>query len=991
MAPTVLIRDSLKTRITLSTLGIFLAGLWSLAFFASQILREDMERLLGEQQFTIVSMAAGQLNNELEIRRDALENAARLLSQTMQEKPAKVQTSLAAILQEQYSYSTHFNGGITAYRLDGTAIADIPKQAGRVGANHMHIDSIAAALKEGKTTFSRPILTGEATAPEFTIATPLWDDHGRVIGALAGVIKLGRPNPLSQIINNPHGKMGGFLLIAPKSQQVIAATDKNRIMEPTPASGFDPLIDRFIQGHEESGVANSPRGEKELISGKNIPVAGWYMVLALPATVAYTPISYMRWQLTLITFLVTLLAGGLTWSRLKLLLSPLASTARKLAGITDGSQPLQTLPVTKQDEIGQLISGFNALLETLVQREKALQETQATLQAAMDQSPAGIAIADAPDGALRYLNDAGLIIRGETRETVAYGAGIDKFFSNQQMFDLDHRPLAPGEVPLARAVLCGETCGRESIILRPDNTERIIMSKAAPIRNKAGEVVAGISIFLDITGQKKAEDEIKHLAYYDHLTGLPNRRLLIDRLGQALATRSQHQREGAVLFIDLDNFKTLNDTLGHDIGDLLLREVAQRLMACVREGDTVAHPGGDEFVVMLENLSEDATEAASLIESLCEKILFSLTDAYTLAGHEHYSTASIGIALFSDSRDSVEELLKHADMAMYQAKEGGRNTLRFFNPRMQAVVTARVALEADLREALLKKQFLLVYQPQVNAAGQIIGTEALLRWQHPERGLVSPAEFIMLSEETGLILPIGQWVLETACHQLAAWSTQPRMNHLTVAVNISARQLHHENFVQQVLDVLERTGANPHQLKLELTESLLVDNIEDIIAKMTTLKTKGVGFSLDDFGTGYSSLAYLKRLPLDQLKIDKSFVRDILTDPNDAAIARTIVALGQSLGLAVIAEGVETEAQRDSLASNGCLTYQGYFFNRPLPVERFKALLQQPTPITWRNYRLAANMPRAEIQGHPACGTMPEKGKGLSTDITRERHDGTDA
>jgi len=455
-----------------------------------------------------------------------------------------------------------------------------------------------------------------------------------------------------------------------------------------------------------------------------------------------------------------------------------------------------------------------------------------------------------------------------------------------------------------------------------------------------GSVTHYVGIHTDITQRKIAEDKIQNLVFYDSLTQLPNRRLMLDRLQQALASSARSGHEGALLFIDLDNFKTLNDTLGHEKGDLLLQQVAQRLASCIREGDTVARLGGDEFVVLLEDLSEFPQEAATQTESIGEKILTRLDQTYSLAGHEHHSTASIGVTLFSDHLNSTDELLKQADLAMYQAKAAGRNTLRFFDPEMQVAVMASAALEADLREALQKDQLLLYYQAQVDGDGALKGAEALVRWQHPQRGLVSPAEFIPLAEETGLILPLGYWVLKTACAQLAAWAVRADRVHLTLAVNVSIRQFRHPDFVDQVLAVLELTGADPLKLKLELTESLLVDDVEDTIAKMTALKGRGVSFSLDDFGTGYSSLSYLRRLPLDQLKIDQSFVRDVLTDPNDAAIARTIVALAHGMGLGVIAEGVETLEQRDFLARSGCHDYQGYLFSRPLPLEGFEQFLK---------------------------------------------------
>nr|WP_281193185.1 EAL domain-containing protein [Candidatus Accumulibacter aalborgensis] len=458
------------------------------------------------------------------------------------------------------------------------------------------------------------------------------------------------------------------------------------------------------------------------------------------------------------------------------------------------------------------------------------------------------------------------------------------------------------------------------------------------LRDETGAVTGTLSSAEDITARKAAEDEIRNLAFFDPLTSLPNRRRLIDRLKQAIAARARSKQYGALLFIDLDHFKVLNDTLGHDIGDLLLQQVGKRLTTCVREGDAVARLGGDEFVVMLENLGESLHQAIAHTDAVGRKILTTLNQPYQLAEYTYSSTPSIGITLISDSQGSVDDLLKQADLAMYQAKAAGRDTLRFFEPEMQAAVAIRALLEAALREALPNNQFRVFYQPQVDGQRGLTGVEALLRWQHPQRGLVLPLEFIHVAEETGLILPLGLWVLETACVQLALWAARPEMAHLIIAVNVSVCQLHHHDFVDQVLAVLERTGANAHRLKLELTESLLVKDQASAIAKMTALKTRGVGFSLDDFGTGYSSLAYLKRLPLDQLKIDQSFVGNILTDRHDAAISRMIIALAESVGLEVIAEGVETEAQRDFLARQGCYAYQGYLFSRPLPLADFEEL-----------------------------------------------------
>lgn len=476
----------------------------------------------------------------------------------------------------------------------------------------------------------------------------------------------------------------------------------------------------------------------------------------------------------------------------------------------------------------------------------------------------------------------------------------------------------------------------EVIDRRKDGGEFHAWINISGVKDEAGAITHFVGTFNDITLRKAAEDEIRNLAFYDPLTQLPNRRLLMDRLEQALASGNRHKRKGALLFIDLDNFKTLNDTLGHDHGDLLLQQVAERLSRCTREGDTVARLGGDEFVVMLEDLEENPFDAANQAEVVAIKILSELNQTYWLGVNEHHSSPSIGVTLFGEKVETIAEPLKRADLAMYQAKSAGRNTIRFFDPKMQILVSQRVALEEDLRDAMLNDQFELYYQAQLTDDGKLFGAEVLIRWNHPTRGMISPVEFIPLAEETGLISILGYWVLHTATNQLAIWAEQLEFKDLVIAVNVSPSQFHQKNFVEQVVDVLELTKADPLRLKLELTEGFSISNIEDVIKKMSILKEVGVGFSLDDFGTGYSSLSYLKRLPLDQLKIDQSFVRDILVDPNDAAISKMVIVLAESLGLAVIAEGVETPEQQVFLAEQGCHAYQGYLYSKPLPLAKFE-------------------------------------------------------
>jgi diguanylate cyclase (GGDEF)-like protein/PAS domain S-box-containing protein len=461
------------------------------------------------------------------------------------------------------------------------------------------------------------------------------------------------------------------------------------------------------------------------------------------------------------------------------------------------------------------------------------------------------------------------------------------------------------------------------------------------ITDNKGVVSNYIGAFTDISRHKGYEEEIRHLAFFDSLTQLPNRRLLMDRLQHLISVSQRNTSHSALLFIDLDNFKTLNDTRGHDAGDLLLIEAAQRLQTCVRDSDTVARLGGDEFVVVLEELSSVRDEAINQADLVSEKIRMLLNEPFQIADFEHHGSGSIGVCLFQGGDNTVKDLFKRADTAMYEAKASGRNTVRFFDPAMQAVLVVRMMLESNLRVALALEQFQLYYQVQVNAEGKLIGAEALLRWTHPDRGFISPAEFIPLAEETGLIVPIGLWVMETACAQIKAWEADVKTAHLSLAVNVSAKQFKQADFVETISEIVGRHAINPTRLKIELTESTILDNVDATTEKMHQLKKLGIEFSMDDFGTGYSSLAYLQRLPLNQLKIDQSFVRDLSDDENDATIVRAIISLGINLGLNVIAEGVETLEQRQFLIEHNCFAFQGYLFSKPVPIEGLLELFAQ--------------------------------------------------
>lgn len=572
------------------------------------------------------------------------------------------------------------------------------------------------------------------------------------------------------------------------------------------------------------------------------------------------------------------------------------------------------------------ISAAKAAEERLAAANQAVRVSEARYRTVFQTSIDPITISRSDNREYLDVNQAFLALMGFERSEVIGRTSLElNIWTDTRDFD-----------KLAEILDSSAECRDVEIKFRKKNGETVWGMLSASLVEIDG-LPCVLAIARDVSNAKAAEDEIRSLAFYDPLTGLPNRRLLLERLRQSLAGGNRAGRMRALLFVDLDNFKTLNDTLGHQTGDLLLQEAARRLTACVRDTDTVGRLGGDEFVLMLENLSELPEDAAAQAKAVGEKILSAVTRPYLLDGRECRSSASVGISVYGSRKENSSEVLQQADIAMYQAKAAGRNTLRFFAPALQAAVNSRAALEEDLRQAIRNCEFELYFQPQIDR-NRMVGAEALIRWNHPKRGMLAPGEFIAQAEETGLIIPIGKWVLETACRLIAAWAERRQTAHLSIAVNISARQFRQPDFVEQVLTALHGAGANPGRLKLELTESMLLENIEEVIGKMTELKTHGLRFSLDDFGTGYSSLAYLKRLPLDQLKIDRSFIRDILLEESSAAIAQTIISLSRAMGLPVLAEGVETDEQREFLNRQGCHAFQGFLFGKPVPLEEFKRL-----------------------------------------------------
>ncbi|MDD2700720.1 MAG: EAL domain-containing protein [Sideroxydans sp.] len=671
--------------------------------------------------------------------------------------------------------------------------------------------------------------------------------------------------------------------------------------------------------HFSAPVFSQPMEESPFGDASKPELLGYVSVVMSKASLSQTTTNiFITNLLTSFSFalLFLFLIGKLTRN----LSRPLDHLSESMARAQRGEIGVRAEPGGPSD-IARMAHAFNRMMSELEEREAALR-----IAATAFEAEEGMIVTDA-NAIIIQINQAFTDLTGYVADDVI-GKRPSVLKSDRQSGVFFERMWAS---------LQRERSWQGEIWNRRKNGEIFpAWLSITAVVDKEGNVTNYVGAYVDFTERKKAENEIHHLAFYDPLSQLPNRRLLLDRLRQGIAAGARNHTGGALMFIDLDNFKTLNDTKGHAIGDMLLIEVSRRLQACVREGDTVSRFGGDEFVLLLEGLSEDSAHAAVQARAVGEKVLHSLSEPYQLEGSEFHSSSSMGITLLINYKDSMDELLKQADTAMYEAKKSGRNALRFFDPAMQQELELRAQTEVGLREALRLHEFELYYQSQVDQLGRVVGAEVLLRWIHPERGLIPPLQFIPLAEENGLILPIGRWVLETACRQISVWAQDEQTRDLQLAVNVSARQFRQANFVQEMHEILEYTAIDPSRLKLELTESILLDDIGDSIAKMHSLKALGISFAMDDFGTGYSSLAYLTQLPLDQLKIDQSFVQHIGSKSSDAAIIQTIIGMANNLGMEVIAEGVETQEQRDFLEWNGCTLYQGYLFGKPLPLAEFK-------------------------------------------------------
>ena len=800
-------------------------------------------------------------------------------------------------------------------------------------------------LKAGQTYYSTVSLSmenGIVQVPVLRMATPVFDPSGTVSGLV--VLNLSTERLLAGITSDDSGAQRA---IVDERGRFIKKSDADETF------GFD-MDDDYTLSTSEPFMAQTILSQDSFIryDKKEAELEGfekiffspqdrkhyWVLTFHIPESLVFSEITISLQRMLIFSLVIGLLSIiFIVWFVSQKILTPVVTMAAAYERFKAGDLTVPLNIASVSDEFLTLYEGINTFVEnqqqatTILENEVAAQTKR--LSAVIDNIVDGV-ITINERGIIESLNPSAMKIFGYTdHEVIGHNVKIlmpEPYHSEHDGYL--HNYITTGEKKVI-------DIGREVSGRRKDGS-------TFPMELEVREIVTDnvrhfVGITRDITERKRAGQKIQRLAFYDQLTDLPNRRLLVDRFRQALIASGRHNKKGALLFIDLDNFKNLNDTLGHDAGDMLLKKIAQRLKICIRKSDTVARLGGDEFVVLLLDLSEQVLEAAAKTKTTSEHILSAISQPYQLDRHRYRCSASIGAVIFNGLQQSVEELMKQADIAMYQAKKAGRNTLRFFDQQMQDIISARVSLEIELHKALELGQFELHYQIQINNLHHPIGAEALIRWRHPTHRLLPPMQFIPLAEETGLILTIGLWVLDSACAQIKSWQGDIRSRDLVLSINVSAKQFHQAVFVAQVQAAIEKHAINPSLLRLELTESLLQDNIEETIAIMTALSNIDVSFSLDDFGTGYSSLQYIKRLPLDELKIDQSFVRDITTDSSDKAIVSTIIAMTNMLGLNVIAEGVETEEQLKFLMDSGCNNFQGYLFGKPMPIEQFNTMLPE--------------------------------------------------
>ena len=912
-------QHSLKSRVALAMALVFVVFAGLLVRLGLGVFETQYRHSLYQQQFALASALAAGIDEKLQSAQQMLVATASLIPGGLVGDPAQAQR----FLQAQSVLRTVFDHSLMLVSTDGRVLADAPAMPGRrgsyVGGRSFVQDTLATAQPQISRPFAAPHSAGR---PVLMMTAPLLDSRGQLLGLLMGSLDLLGHNYLADL-QRQHIGQTGYVSLLTQDRLLISHRDPARIMQPAAQAGQNAVLDRAIQGFEGTDSTVNSRGVGLVTSVKRLGTTPWILSVNLPQEEAEAPLRQARLYFLLAAAAGTLLVLLLVWRLMQGSLAPLARLTehvRALPGLPRGQRRLE---LQAGGEIGTLVQSFNTMVQTMEQQQRDVEESEARFRSLAEMSTDWYWEQDAE---FRFT----LMSRGLHQTGVPVHQG-------KRRWELPIVNVSPEEWAAHRAQLERHEPFRNFVyqVRSAEGELRTFSISGAPIFDEQGVFRGYRGIGSDITERMAARERIEYLAYHDALTGLPNRLLAQDRFEQAMAQAERSGSRVALVYLDLDNFKTINDTLGHAAGDEFLKEVARRLRQSVRDSDTISRQGGDEFLLVLRDLPD-----TEVVSAIVMKVMDRLQEPYTLDAHEVSSSASIGVAIApADGRD-FETLRKKADLAMYRSKEAGRNAWHYFDPSMDADASEHLMLRNGLRRALERDEFLLYYQPQYElASGRLIGAEALIRWQHPELGLVAPGRFIGVAEESGLIVPMGDWVLHQACGQLSQWH-QAGLMLPAVSVNLSAIQFRRGQVETSVREALQASGLEPARLELELTESILLQNAESVLASVRGLKQLGVQLSIDDFGTGYSSLSYLKRFAIDRLKIDQSFVRDLATDSDDEAIVRAIIQMAHSLNLRTIAEGVETEDMRCRLQSYGCDEVQGYLYGRPMPAAQFELLLR---------------------------------------------------
>lgn len=907
---------SLKTRVLLVVLTLLIAGIGGVAIRVSSALQGDLEKMVADQLSATVSYIAVDMDANLKLRVRLLNEIAALITPDMLNDSAKIQF----LLEQRHPSPSIFPHGLFVFDKNGVIVGEYVQGAGGSTGDIGNHENFQAVVTGGKPYFIAPFTSKRTEEPLISITVPLRDAAGNPAGALMTSV-----SPLDIDLFNFRdspliGKVVLVVVISPKARQVISASDTDRIFKSMPPKGKNLLLDRRLeQGFEGMGVTTTSYGAKTLSVNRNLRMTDWTVIAGVSTEHAFGPIKPLQRQIYLTAILVSIAVALMLRVTLTRQLAPLKEAADAMRRMAEEKEPLlQPLPVRWEDEVGLLVNNFNRLIVERNRLYNELQESARTLQKAQSVASVGSWKLDISKSNLTLSDEAykifdipmgtpltsKTILRCVLPEDRKAAIQAWKSALGGESIDIEHRVNTFEDVKWARQkleVMCDET----------------------------GKPLVAIGTVQEITQSKVSEAHIEFLAFHDALTKLPNRLLAKDRMALAMAYADRLDAKAALLFIDLDKFKSINDSLGHLAGDALLKGVANRLRECVRETETVCRQGGDEFLIILSAMHD-----TDRIAKVADKILEKMASPFNIEGHQLFTSMSIGVAVYPDDGNDFEVLVKEADTAMYHAKEAGRNTYRFYTEQMNVDATSHLKTRNDLSKALAHEEFVLYYQPQIDInSAETVGVEALIRWNHPEYGLISAKDIIPIAEDSGLIIPIGQWVLKEACRQAVAWH-EAGLADMVVSVNLSPVQFKRGDLEKTVMLALSESGLDPKYLDLELTESILIEDSEHALMLLQRLKALGVKLSIDDFGTGYSSLAYLKRFDVDKLKIDQSFIRDLANNREDEAIVRAIIQMAHSLALKTIAEGVEQEPALKILHDLNCDEVQGAYFAMPLPNDK---------------------------------------------------------